>query len=299
MSFRCRRRQGVLSAVRLRRGAIGALLLMSAVFGLSTQTGEANAGERVLRVGADPNNLPFTNDRLEGFENKIAELIAEEMGAHLEYFWWPQRRGFFRNTLKEGNADIVMGVPSRFEMALPTKPYYRSTYVFAFREDSRWDFDSLDDPVLREVKIGVQMIGDDFMNAPPGHALASRGIINNVRGYLVYGDYSEESPPSDIIRAVGSGDIDVAMAWGPLAGYYAKRHLVPIKIVPLPASNNPALPFVFDISLGVGRGNHALKQELEEILGRRKRDIDQILDDYGIPRVTGTETTGDDDVLRP
>ena len=241
-----------------------------------------------LRVCADPNNLPFSNRRGEGFENKIAELVAREMDADVEYTWWAQRRGFIRNTLKEGACDLVMGVPSGYEMALTTSPYYRSTYVFVYRKDSKLDIRSFDDPVLHKVKIGVQMIGDDFANTPPAHALTARKIIDNVEGFTVYGDYRQDNPPARIIDAVASNKVDVAVAWGPLAGYFAKRQRVPLEVVPVsPQIDGSFLPFIFDISMGVRRGDQAFKDELEEILERRRAEIETILDEYGVPRVKG------------
>src|ERR1044072_8349706 len=140
----------------------------------------------VLRVCADPNNLPFSNQRGEGLENKIAELLAHDLGERVEYTWWAQRRGFFRNTLKSGMCDVVIGVPSGLAMALTTKPYYRSSYVFLSRQDRHLNLKSLDDPVLRKLRIGVQIIGNDQTNAPPAHALTRRNIIDNVKGFTLY-----------------------------------------------------------------------------------------------------------------
>lgn len=240
----------------------------------------------VLRVCADPNNLPFSNQRLEGFENKLAELIAKENGERLEYTWWPQRRGFFRNTLKAGSCDVVLGVPAGFEMALTTSPYYRSSYVFITRADRHLDIKSFDDPVLRKLKIAVQMVGDDFSNTPPAHALTRRNIIQNVRGYTLYGDYSQPNPPARIIDAVAQREVDVAIAWGPLAGYFAKQSKVPLKLVPVsPQVDQPFLPFVYDIAMGVRRGDQELKDQLERSLDKRRADIDRLLAEYGVPRV--------------
>jgi mxaJ protein len=239
-----------------------------------------------LRICADPNNLPFSNQRLEGFENKIASLVASEMHMEVDYTWWAQRRGFIRNTLKAGDCDLVLGVPSSFELALTTAPYYRSTYVFVSRKDRGLNIRSFDDPLLRRIKIGVQLIGDDFANTPPAHALSNRGIVSNVRGYTVYGDYSQANPPARIIDAVVKGEVDVAVVWGPLAGYFARKQKVPLAVVPVsPEIDLPFLPFVYDISLGVRRGDDAFRDELEEIIARRRADIEGILDDYGVPRV--------------
>ena len=240
----------------------------------------------VLRVCADPNNLPFSNQRGEGFENKIAELLAHDLGERVEYTWWAQRRGFFRNTLKAGLCDVVIGLPSGFEMALTTKPYYRSTYVFLYRKDRGLSVNSLDDPLLKSLRIGVQIVGDDQSNAPPAHALTRRHIVTNVKGYTLYGDYSRENPPARIVDAVENRDIDLAIVWGPLAGYFAKQSRVPLEVVPVsPQIDQPFLPFVFDISMGVRREDQDLRDQLEQILDNRRAEIDQILADYRVPRV--------------
>jgi mxaJ protein len=229
-----------------------------------------------LRVCADPNNLPFSNSSEQGFENAIARLIAKEMGTTVEYFWWSQRRGFVRNTLNANQCDVIIGVPSSFELALTTKPYYRSSYVFVTRPGI--DIASLDDPRLRKLRIGVQIIGDDYANSPPAHALANRGIVANVRGYRVY------DPPKRIIDAVVRGDVDVSAVWGPTAGYFIKKSRAPLVAKPLsPQIDVPFLPFVFDISMAVRRTDTALREKLDAIIDRRRDDIESILRDYGVP----------------
>lgn len=243
----------------------------------------------VLRVCADPNNLPFSNRREEGFENKIADLIARELKVKVEYTWWAQRRGFVRNTLKAGSCDLIVGMPSSMELALTTAPYYRSTYTFVFRKESHLSLHSFDDELLKHVQIGVQLIGDDFANAPPAHALSNRHIVQNVKGYSVYGDYTEANPPARIVEAVAKREIDVAVVWGPLAGYFARRQGVPLEVVPVsPQIDLPYLPFVYDISMGVRREDSAFKEQLEEILARKSREIGNILDEYNIPRMPST-----------
>ena len=191
---------------------IGAFLLCAGV-----------AQGRELRVCADPNNLPFSNDKGEGFENKIVELIARDLDATVVYTWWAQRRGFVRNTLRAQECDLWPGIASGVEMVAATHPYYRSTYVFVTRSDRHLDISSFDDPRLRTLTIGVQMVGNDAMNTPPAHALARRGIVENVRGYMLYGDYSRPNPPAEIIDAVAREEIDLAAVWGPLAGYFAAK----------------------------------------------------------------------------
>ncbi len=246
----------------------------------------AEPERRVLRVCADPNNLPFSNDREQGFENRIAKVIARELDADIEYTWWAQRRGFFRNTLRAGLCDLVPGVPTSFELVLATRPYYRSTYVFVHRKDAPFTVRSFDDSVLRRLRIGVHYIGDDYANAPPAHALSNRGIVGNVSGFSIYGDYASPNPPAEILKAVADRTIDVAIVWGPLAGYFAGKQKVPLAIVPVaPQIDVPFLPFVYDISMGVRRDNPALKAEVEGVLVTKRAEIDGILDEFGVPRV--------------
>jgi mxaJ protein len=241
-----------------------------------------------LRVCADPNNLPFSNAAGEGFENRIVALIAGELGAELRYAWWAQRRGFLRNTLKAEACDLVPGLPANLEGVRTTAPYYRSTYVFVTRADGP-EIASLDDPVLRAHRIGVQLVGDDGSNTPPAHALARRGVIDNVRGFMITGDYGEPNPPARILDALARGEIDVAVVWGPLGGYFAPRSGVPLKVTPVrPAFDGPQLPMVFDISMAVRKGDEALRHEIDAALDRRRADVDRILAEYGVPRVDRT-----------
>ena len=242
---------------------------------------------RELRVCADPNNLPFSNQQQQGFENKIAELVARDLNAKLTYLWYAQRRGFARNTLNAHKCDLFVGIPSSYDRVSTTVPYYRSTYVFVTRRDRHVKLASFDDPVLKSLRIGVQMVGDDFMNTPPAHALATRHIIQNVKGFSVYGDYGQPNPPARVIDALANDDIDVAIAWGPLAGYFASREPVALDLTPVsPQIDLPFLPFVFDISMGVRRGQESLRDQLNTIISRRRSEIDRILDSYGVPRLS-------------
>lgn len=245
-----------------------------------------HVAQRVLRVCADPNNLPYSNEKQQGFENRIASLIARDLHARVAYAWWPQRRGFVRNTLKAGVCDCIIGVPSNFELASATQPYYRSSYVFVARKDRHLDIASLDDPRLHKLKIGVQMIGNDHVNSPPAHALTNRGMVDNVKGYMVYGDYGNAEPGRDIVDAVARRDVDIAIVWGPQAGYFARQQRVPLAITPVsPQIDVPFLPFVFDISIGVRRGDQKLHDQLDQVIERRRAEIEKILDEYGVPRV--------------
>jgi quinoprotein dehydrogenase-associated probable ABC transporter substrate-binding protein len=234
-----------------------------------------------LRVCADPDNLPFSNDKQEGFENKIAALLATELGASLEYTWWPQRRGFIRNTLRAKECDLLIGVPVGFDPVAATTPYYRSTYYFVTRRDRNLQLASLDDPQLRTLKIGVNVIGEDYRNTPPAHALGDRGIVV-AHGYDTF--YDDQRRPDDIIKAVVNGDIDVGVVWGPLAGYFAKQAPVALAMTALPDSDSRSgLPFAYDISLGVRRSDKALKAQIESAVERRRGDIARILHDYNVP----------------
>jgi mxaJ protein len=239
---------------------------------------------RVLRVCADPNNLPFSNRAGEGFENKLAELVAKDLKAKVRYVWWAQRRGYVRNTLKDDRCDVWPGVATQVDMLATTRPYYRSSYVFVTRADRRLDIASFDDPRLTRLKIGVQMVGDDAQNTPPAHALARRGIIGNVRGFMLYGDYAQPNPPAEIVQAVDRGDVDVAVVWGPLAGYFAARAAHPLRLTPVqPWLDGPQWPMVFDISMGVRRDDAELKAELDRALQRHAREVQALLAAYRVP----------------
>src|SRR3954464_12682919 len=163
---------------------------------------EASPAANELRVCADPNNMPFSNSEQAGFENKIAELAAQKLGKTLSYTWWAQRRGFIRNTLKAGLCDVVVGVPAHYDLVENTRPYYRSTYVFVSRADRHLDLGSMADPRLKQLRVGVHLIGDDGNNTPPAHARGDQGIVDNVRGHKTYGDYREPDPPSIFLKAV-------------------------------------------------------------------------------------------------
>ncbi|MFL6551874.1 MAG: substrate-binding domain-containing protein [Chthoniobacterales bacterium] len=261
------------------------MLFLSACSVLCVVNLFAGEDQRVLRVAADPNNLPFSNDCGEGFENKIAELIARELHCKLEYHWRAQRRGFFRETLKSGDVDLVLGVPAHFDMALTTAPYYRSSYMFVSRVDRKLHMSSFHDPELRNLKIGVQLIGNDGVDTPPAHALAARGIVNNVVGFTLYGDYSQRNPPARIIEAVVNGDIDIAVAWGPLAGYFAKQSRIPLELTPVTPEKDGPLRFAFDVSLGINKKERELRDQLDVFVINHRPEIDSILSEYNVPRV--------------
>jgi mxaJ protein len=269
-------------------GLLLALLVPAWTAAAEEAVGKGAADE--FRVCADPNNLPFSNDKGEGFENKLAELIAKELGERVTYTWWAQRRGFVRNTLKAGRCDVIMGVPAQLEMVATTRPYYRSSYVFLSRDDRRIDLVSISDPRLRDLRIGVHLLGDDGFNTPPANALGEEGITRNVVGYSIYGDYRTPNPPARLVEAVADGEVDVAAVWGPLAGYFAQRSAVPLRLVPITGTEAFApLLFEFDIAIGVRKQDKALKDRLDEILARDAGAIRALLVSYGVPLVTAGE----------
>jgi mxaJ protein len=248
------------------------------------QAAAARPPAGAFRVCADPNNLPFSNAGREGFENMLAGLIAADRRQPLEYTWWPQRRGFVRTTLAAGLCDVVMGVPVSYELTLNTKPYYESTYMFVTRRDRRLRVRSFDDPRLRQMAIGVHVVGDDYASVPPAAALAARHIVGNVRGYGVYGNYARPNPAADLIAAVARGEVDIAIAWGPLAGYFASRSTVPMTLSPVAAG--PDRGMRFKVAIGVRRDSTALRDELDAWLSRHQRQVDAVLTRFHVPTVT-------------
>lgn len=244
----------------------------------------ASQQRRHVVACADPNNLPFSNQAGEGFENRLARLIAADLHADLSYVWWAQRRGFARNTLGEGKCDFWPGVASTVETMATSRPYYRSSYMVVTRESDGLAGLTLDDPRLKRLRIGVQMVGNDAMNTPPAHALARRGIVGNVRGYMLYGDYARPNPPAAIVRAVADGEIDAALVWGPLAGFFAKSSPVRLRLEPVtPWLDDAQWPMAYDISVGVRKDDPALLRDIDAILARRAGAIRALLARYRVP----------------
>jgi ABC-type amino acid transport substrate-binding protein len=172
-----------------------------------------------------------------------------------------------------------MGVPVGYDLVRPTQPYYRSTYVFV-QPKGKAPIRSLDDPVLKKLKIGVHLLGNDYENPPPVHELGKRHIVDNVVGFNTF--YSATNPPHAIIDAVADGRVDVAIVWGPLGGYYAARHKTPLQVTPIPTKPGD-LPFAFDIAMGVKKGNDALYARVQQSLTRHRAEIDQILKSFNVP----------------
>lgn len=235
-----------------------------------------------MRVCADPNNLPYSNRQKEGFENRIAEILADELGAKLSYTWFPRRRHFIRHTLRAGRCDMVMGTVDGSAKLLTTLPYYRSSYVFVYPKDADYEITSYGDPELKGLTIGVPLGGDGVM--PPNIALARQGYTGNLKGYPVTGNRGKEQRTSPIITAVAEGEVDVAVAWGPVAGYFAQQQDVALEIVPVsPKFIQPFMPMVFSMSIGLRSGDRHLARLLNRALVKRWEDIQAVLHQYNVP----------------
>jgi quinoprotein dehydrogenase-associated probable ABC transporter substrate-binding protein len=261
-------------------GLAGAALLPVS---LSAQTLRPNVEKPgVLRVCADPDNMPLSNQKGEGFEQKIAELIAKDWNSKVEYAWWPVRRGFFARALNGRYCDVAIEAPSGLDIAGVTKPYFRSGYVFVTRKGSGLDIKSLADPRLKKLKIGVNLLNSDAENTPPAMALSQYGVVGNLVGFSTF--YTDTERPEDIINAVAKKDIDVAIVWGPIAGYFVKQAPAPLVVVPLPARDSLSdFPFRYNIGMGVRHRDKELRDSLQSVLDRKGPEIRKILQQYGVP----------------
>lgn len=258
-----------------------------------------NVGREPLRVCADPNNLPFSNTAREGFENRIATLVARDLNRPLEYVWWAQRRGAVRETVGKGRCEVWMGVPATTDSLATSRPYYRSSYTFVSRRDRSLTGLTFDDPRLRRLKVGVQLVGDDGANTPPADALARRGLVENVRGYPVYGDYREKSAAPEIMKRVADGSIDVALVWGPVAGYWAAHQPTSMRVEPVvPWLDQNQWPMAFDVAVGVRQDNVALLKAVNLALQRHHKEIERTIDAYSISR-SGTADSGPANLRHP
>ncbi|MEZ5932512.1 MAG: quinoprotein dehydrogenase-associated putative ABC transporter substrate-binding protein [Alphaproteobacteria bacterium] len=230
-----------------------------------------------FRVCSDPDNLPYSNKAGEGFENKIAELLAGKLERDVTYTWYPSTIGFVRNTLGARVCDVVIGVPATNELMQNTNPYYRSTYAFIQRADTDHVVDSLDDPALKEMRIG------GVANTPPVTLLARRGLIGNLAPYHLVADTRYDHPAAQMIEDVASGAIDIAVVWGPIGGYYAKQADGALRVTPIKADEGSPVRMDYLISMGLRRGEPIWKDQLNQLLREEKDAIQAILLDYGVP----------------
>jgi mxaJ protein len=279
----------------MRRSA-HALVLAAAVLPLAAaafaQQSAPVDDDRVLRVCEDPNNLPFSNRAGEGFENKLAELLARELGWTLEYTWFPQRMGFIRNTLRgrEPNSgrfkcDLVLGVPVGFELAATTRPYYRSTYALAYAKGKGLDGVATPEDLLalapeklKSLKLGV------FDQTPPVDWLLKHRLFDQAISYQRQSGDPERYPGEIIEKDLVSGTIDVAFVWGPIAGYFAKRE-TSARLAVVPFKPDPQIQFDFRIAMGVRFGEREWKDRIERLLEANHPRIQAILAAYGVPQL--------------
>lgn len=294
---------------RLRLGAAWIGLLASAVFprGEMADARAEGTEPKVLRVCGDPNNMPFSNEKREGLENQIATVVAQDLGWQVEYVWWAHQRGLVKRVLDTGRCDVLIGVPKGYDLVSWTKPYYRTGYVISYPRDRiPAGVRSLDDPILKTLRVGVQV------NTPPHLALGERGIVgDNVVAYQLMFDpnYHPEDYPGRQIEDLLAGRIDVALVWGPIAGYFQKKKgaeslvLVPIEGAAKAEGGDPGekagLPFAFDMSMGVRKGNGELKARLEQALDRKRGEIKAILEDFGVPLLPLAATATRNEVVTP
>jgi quinoprotein dehydrogenase-associated probable ABC transporter substrate-binding protein len=258
------------------RNRFAALLLFACV---STPATAAD-----LRVCADPNNLPYSNRASEGFENRIAGLLAHDLGQKPVFLFQRQTDNFLDRGLNAHLCDVVMGVPAGLDDIAVTRPYYASTYVFVTRKGEP-SLSSLRDPRLRHLKIGVHLIGDN--PAPPAEALGREGIVNNVKGFMIDGgDYARPNPPARLIEAVANRQIDIAAVWGPVGGYFAKLSPATLVVTPMTGTENfGPLIFRFAMAAGVRKEDTGLRARLDTALAREREPILAILKSYGVPLI--------------
>jgi mxaJ protein len=257
---------------------------MASAAGVRAETVDAGA---TLAVCADPGNLPYSSSKLDGFENRIAALLATDLHRTLRYAWAPQRRNFFSRTLLAGACDVVISVPASLPASLPsvatTRPWFTSTYVAVTRAADNRHFAGFDDAWLKSARIGLQLISGGDVNTPPAMALARRGITNNITGFSPW-DSADDAPQAKIIDAVAHGEIDVALVWGPFGGYFARPYGDALKLEAVtvdPAS--PGLAFTFPMAAAVRSADTALKVTLQAAFDRNAARIAAILKDYNIP----------------
>ena len=273
------------------------------IFALTSSFAVAEVDKEALRVCADPFNLPYSNKDSEGFENKIAELFAEELGVPLKYEWFPQRMGFIRNTLKaDGDdgkfkCDLVIGVPDRFELAATTKPYYASTYAFVFSKGrgldsvkTAADIKKLTDEQKKSIRVGA------FDRGPGQLWLFKNGLFSQMKPYMAQsGDVRVN--PINIMDDIVANKIDATVIWGPIAGFYAKKHSEKnLVVIPLPSGkDNPEMKFDYNMSMAVRYGEKEWKDRVNQFIDDNNDKILAILKEYGIPLGKIKETRGDDD----
>jgi quinoprotein dehydrogenase-associated probable ABC transporter substrate-binding protein len=232
---------------------------------------------KVLRVCADPRDLPFSNQAGEGFENKLAELLAKKLGKTLAYEFYPGATGFVRNTLNAHKCDLIMGMPQGDDIVQGTNPYYRTTYALVSKQGSGLDIvDSLESPLLQGKRIGI------VAGTPPATNLAVNGLLGNIKSYPLVVDTRFDAPTSAMMDDLDADRIDVAILWGPIAGYLAKHAKTPMKVMPL-VKETTGSRMVYRIGMGVRHSDQEWKRLLNKLIAENQTEISHILAGYGVP----------------
>lgn len=256
-------------------------LLVAGVTGLAAQERPAPMQEGLLRVCADPDNLPLSDSAGNGFENKVAELMAKTWNSRLQYTWWAAPRGISR-MLNGKYCDVMLQAPAGYEIAGLTRPYYRTSYAFVQRKDAAHAVTSLDDPALKTMKIGVHLFAADGENTPPAMALSAHGVIGNLVGFgTAY--YGTQDRPAQIIEAVRDGKVDVAIVWGPIAGYWNAQLKADLVVTAIENDTVSKIPFAYSMAMGTRRGEALFRDSLQKFLDTKGPEIQALLKEYGIP----------------
>ncbi|MGK9170528.1 substrate-binding domain-containing protein [Inquilinus limosus] len=261
-----------LAALALLAGAV----LLSAPIRAEPPRPEA-IDRSALRVCADPANLPFSNDKGEGFENRIAELLASRLGVPVRYTWYPNSTGFLRMTLRARRCDLVMGIAAGADMVQNTNPYYRSGYVMVTRrEDKLADLTGLADPRLKTLRLGITA------GTPPANLAARDGLMAQARPYPLVVDTRFDAPGRQMIEDLAGKQIDVAVLWGPIAGYFARQHGDALVVTPL-SNEAKDTRLDFYITMGVRPGESDWKNRINALIRENRDAITAILKEYGVP----------------
>src|SRR6266478_371595 len=264
-----------MSMWRCRLAALFGAVLVCGGGPAAAQTGEI-VDRSALKVCADPNNLPFSDEKKEGFENKIAELMGAELGLKVDYAWFPQVIGFVRNTLRAHLCDLVMGTVAGDEVMQTTNPYYFTTYAMLYRSDKGLELDCLQDPRLAKLSLGV------VAGTPPADLLARYDLMPHTKPYALTVDTRAASPTHEMVQDVVDGTIDVGFLWGPIAGYYRKHDNLPLTLVPL-KSEPGAARMEYHIAMGVRANEPEWRRRINAAILKRQGDITAVLRDYGVP----------------
>jgi quinoprotein dehydrogenase-associated probable ABC transporter substrate-binding protein len=269
------------------RSRLGAALLCAAALALVGERLRAQGvgldaefelvDPKVLRVCADPSNLPFSNEKGEGFENKVMELMAAKLDKKLAYVFYPQATGFVRNTLGARRCDVIPGFPQGDELAQTTNPYYRTAYALVIKPGTGLDdLVSLGDPRLKEKRIGI------VAGTPPATYLAVNGLMLKAKPYPLVVDTRVDSVAQAMMRDLASGEIDVGVLWGPMAGYYAKQANPPVRVaLLLKETGGPQL--AFRIAMGVRPADQNWKRQLNKLIADNQAEINRVLLGFGVP----------------